>query len=58
MISAENLEPKSSDTEVVSENNVGGRGFSDKQVWQESITSEIILEDPGQRKYLESSFVI
>ena len=48
--SAENLDPKSSETVVVSENKVGGRGLSERHVWQESTTSVMTLEDPGHRK--------
>ena len=58
MMSAENLDPKSSETVVVSENRVEGKGFSDRQTWHESTTSVMTLVDPGQRKYLDKSLVI
>ena len=56
--SAENLAPNSSETVVVSENKVGGRGLSERQVWQESTTSVMTLDDPGHKKYLARSLVI
>ena len=46
--SAENLEQNVVDCVVDSENNVSGRGFKDKQVWQLSTQSAMTAVDPGQ----------